>query len=241
MLVDSNYESLSKHSVYSEIAGEVGTLVCYAPIEKEWRRQVYIALIRLPSLTVRYKMRGLVDLPYAYLTLAALHDYFDLLKPIITSELQELQKDFHIGVSPLFCKNCLREIRNDLMQRGLLTDARIQLSRQVENLKEPVEEANKKELLELVSKLAKSAVSSGEADLENKDSRKLTGRSTAIILLKEHPDWKDNRIAKEAGVNRSSLYRWPEYKLLRQLLLEERSLPRGSKNKDGSIEAIAEE
>lgn len=91
------------------------------------------------------------------------------------------------------------------------------------------------------TELSKPAVSSGEADLENKDLPKLPGRSTALILLKEHPDWKDNRIAKEAGVNRSSLYRWPEYKLLRQLLLKERSLPRGSKNKDGSIEAIAEE
>jgi len=71
---------------------------------------------------------------------------------------------------------------------------------------------------------------------------KLSPRSAALILLKEHPDWTDTRITKKAGVSRTSVYRWPEYKKLRELQRDQRSLPHGSKNKNtGKIEAIAED
>ncbi len=167
MLFDVNYESFSKNPIYGEVAEEVGTLVYYAPIEKDWRRQVYIALIHSgPALsrTGRHKMHGLKDLPYAYLVLATLHDYFNPLKPIITSELQKLQrKDFHIGIEPLFCKMCLREIRNDLMQRGLLPtslpDVKGQLSRQ----------ANSGEVNLEKTKSKKSRISLKEANIRARE------------------------------------------------------------------------
>jgi len=76
---------------------------------------------------------------------------------------------------------------------------------------------------------------------EREQQPKLNRRSVALILLKQHPDWTDTKIAKEAGVRRTSPYRWPEYKKLRQLLRKPWSLPRGSKGKDGSIEAIAKD
>jgi len=71
---------------------------------------------------------------------------------------------------------------------------------------------------------------------------KLPPRSASLILLKEHPDWTDTKIAKEAGVCRQSLYRWTEYKQLRRMLCDKWNLPRGSKDKDtGKIEAVAED
>lgn len=223
MLFDVNYESLSKNPIYGEVAEEVGTMVCYAPIEKDWRRQIYIALIHSgPALspTGRHKMYGLKDLPYAYLVLAALHDYFNPLKPIITSELQKLQrKDFHISIEPLFCKMCLREIRNDLMQRGLLPDAGIQLSRQVEDFKEPVEEANKKELLEPVSKPAKPAV---RRQLKGRKKTppqllKETRERQAILELTKNPNITAEKLGKILGCNKSTVTRlkaWQNKKVL---------------------------
>jgi len=71
---------------------------------------------------------------------------------------------------------------------------------------------------------------------------KLSPRSVSLILLKEHPHWTDMKIAKEANVNRTSHYRWPEYKQLRQLLHQQYSLPHGSKDRDTrKIEGIAED
>lgn len=107
-------------------------------------------------------------------------------------------------------------IEADLIQEDLIDKKN---SGQVLEDNEAVEEANKKGLLR----------------------PELDGRSKALILRKQHPDWKHTRVANEAGVSRQSLYRWPEYKKLCQLLNYQGSLPQGSKNKDGSIEAIAEE
>jgi len=77
--------------------------------------------------------------------------------------------------------------------------------------------------------------------IEKEQQPKLSSRSIALILLKQEPRWTDTRIAKEVGVSRTSLYRWPEYEMLRKLLRKQWSLPRGSKDKDGRVEAIAED
>jgi len=88
----------------------------------------------------------------------------------------------------------------------------------------------------------KAAQKAAEAEKPGPETQpKLPPRSMALILRKEHRDWTNTRIAKEVGVERTSLYRWPEYKKLCKLMREQWSLPRGSKDKDGSIEAIAED
>jgi len=220
MLIDTNNESLSKNPVYSEAAEEVGTLVHYAPIVREWRRQSNIALSHSLYRTGQHRMHGLKDLPYAYLTLAELHDYFNPFKPIITSELQKLQrKDHRIGVSPSFCKMCLQEIRNDLMQRGLLPDAGIQLSRQVEDFKEPVEEANKKGLIEPVSKLAKSAVRRQSKSRKKTPPQLLkeTRERQAALELTKNLNITAEKLGKILGCNKSTVTRlkaWQNKKVL---------------------------
>ncbi len=45
---------------------------------------------------------------------------------------------------------------------------------------------------------------------------RLAKRAHALALLARHPDWTDMRIAAEVGVNRTTLYRWREYRKARE-------------------------
>lgn len=77
----------------------------------------------------------------------------------------------------------------------------------------------------------------------NKGPRKppeLSAEDTAIAVLRKHPDWTDTRIAEEAGINRTTLYKYVTYKYVRQLLKEagRKELPHGSKDGEtGKLEA----
>jgi hypothetical protein len=63
-------------------------------------------------------------------------------------------------------------------------------------------------------------------------------RALALAVLQQHPEWSDTRIAKAAGCSRTTLYRWPFYVKARELLASGKKVrPRGSKSKDGVIEA----
>jgi hypothetical protein len=46
----------------------------------------------------------------------------------------------------------------------------------------------------------------------------LDPEARALALLTMHPEWSDTRIAKEAGVSRTTLYDWPKFKLASALL-----------------------
>lgn len=61
----------------------------------------------------------------------------------------------------------------------------------------------------------------------------------ALAILCEHPDWSNTRIAKETGVNRTTLYTFPEVVMARNLLKQGRdNIPRGTKNgKTGDVES----
>lgn len=193
------------------IAAAVAKLILDPVVLCHWRKQVKIAFRKASRQKGRQHIEDIKDLPWLYVFLAHVHDRHIKFNKIITEEISSLLPDgFEILYSARLCRVYLQYVECDL------------------------------ENIDLFSKPSKPAAGSDEADLENKDSPKLSGRSKALIMLKQHSDWTDTRIAKEAGVNRQSMYRWPEYKLLRQLLREERSLPRGSKNKDGNIEAIDE-
>jgi hypothetical protein len=61
--------------------------------------------------------------------------------------------------------------------------------------------------------------------------------SLALAILMNHPEWTDIQIAKEVGVSRTTLYRWPKYQKSRAALRAGRQdMPRGRKD-DGRLEA----
>jgi hypothetical protein len=63
----------------------------------------------------------------------------------------------------------------------------------------------------------------------------------AVGLRWLHPDWTDAVIARIVGVSRRTLFRWPEYVAAKEAQKELWRLPRGSKTRDGRLEATAEE
>jgi hypothetical protein len=64
----------------------------------------------------------------------------------------------------------------------------------------------------------------------------------AMLLVKEHADWSDSKIAREVGVNKSQLTRSWEYQAGAGLARgQKQAIPRGSKNGlTGELEAAAE-
>jgi len=72
-----------------------------------------------------------------------------------------------------------------------------------------------------------------------KDDKLITSYQRALCVLFNHPNWTDKEIAKEVGVNRTSLYRWQIYKDARTKIKEEgkKGLQKGYKTQDGDIEA----
>jgi hypothetical protein len=65
----------------------------------------------------------------------------------------------------------------------------------------------------------------------------------ALATLQQHPDWTDEQIAKEVGVNRTTLYDWPDFKKAKEILKQGKNdIPKGSKNGEtGDIEAWEKE
>jgi len=60
----------------------------------------------------------------------------------------------------------------------------------------------------------------------------------ALAALTDHPDWTDEQIAKAAGCNVKSLYRMKKFKDAKALLKEGKGdMPKGSKSKEGDVEA----
>ena len=62
--------------------------------------------------------------------------------------------------------------------------------------------------------------------------------SQAIALLKDHPDWTVTKIAETIGVSRTTPYSWEDFKKAKEAMEQGRcDIPRGSKDKDGNMEA----
>ena len=72
----------------------------------------------------------------------------------------------------------------------------------------------------------------GKADTLPIDAR-------ALALLTKHPEWTTTQIAKELGISRQTLYKYPLFKQTRAVLKSNKNnMPRGSKNgKTGNIDA----
>jgi len=70
------------------------------------------------------------------------------------------------------------------------------------------------------------------------DAPSASKETLALATLAHHPEWTDTAIAAAVGCNRTSLYRWKQYKQAREILEQgKHNLPHGSKAKDGMLEA----
>jgi hypothetical protein len=71
-------------------------------------------------------------------------------------------------------------------------------------------------------------------------TKNVSAEAKAVAILIDHPEWSDTRIAHEADINRTTLYKLPKFMEARRLLKEQgkKSLPRGSKDGEtGTMEA----
>jgi hypothetical protein len=69
-------------------------------------------------------------------------------------------------------------------------------------------------------------------------TNKLSKEAKVLAALADNPELSDADIAKKAGVNRTSLYRMKKFKKTKEILKRSKEdLPRGSKSKDGDMEA----
>lgn len=68
--------------------------------------------------------------------------------------------------------------------------------------------------------------------------RTMSGEARAVAVLYQHPEWSDGKIADQAAVNRTSLYRMQKFLKAKKTLREGANLSRGSKV-DGRIEGEA--
>lgn len=71
----------------------------------------------------------------------------------------------------------------------------------------------------------------------------ISAREQALALAIENPHLSDSEIAIRVGVSRTTLYDWPNFTALRAAQREQArgKIPRGSKSKDGAIEATDDE
>ena len=71
--------------------------------------------------------------------------------------------------------------------------------------------------------------------------QKLSAKARALAVLVDHQDWSDTKIAEAAGISRTTLYDYPDFKTARKVQKQNKGkIPRGSKDKDGNVEAIDE-
>lgn len=68
---------------------------------------------------------------------------------------------------------------------------------------------------------------------------KSSAKAKVLAVLIEHPDWSNTKIAEEAGINRTTLYDYPEFKAARKMQKQNKEkIPRGSKDQVGNVEAV---
>ncbi|MEK6675577.1 MAG: hypothetical protein AABZ47_07975 [Planctomycetota bacterium] len=53
----------------------------------------------------------------------------------------------------------------------------------------------------------------------------MSGEAKALAVLTDHPDWTDEQVAKAAGINRTTLYRYDRFKKARSFLEEGKPKP----------------
>jgi hypothetical protein len=69
----------------------------------------------------------------------------------------------------------------------------------------------------------------------------LSPKAKAIAALIDHPEWPDTKIAEAAGINRTTLYNYPDFKYARKVQKQRKGeIPHGSKDQEGTIEATDE-
>ena len=68
---------------------------------------------------------------------------------------------------------------------------------------------------------------------------KLSAKARVLAILVEHQDWSDTKIAEAAGISRTTLYDYPEFKTARKVQKQNKGkIPRGRKDQEGNIEAF---
>lgn len=89
----------------------------------------------------------------------------------------------------------------------------------------------------------RARISSSNDKIVKAGGPKLQKEALAVALLVQHPDWTNSKIADAVGCARTSLNRWPRFKLARAALQSGRpNLPRGQKDDEtGDIEAWDDE
>ena len=65
----------------------------------------------------------------------------------------------------------------------------------------------------------------------------MTARQRAVLIKTSKQSLSDERVAAAVGVNRTTLYAWPEYMRLKRALTVLPSLPRGTVDDEGFIES----
>jgi hypothetical protein len=155
--------------------------------------------------------------------------------------------DYADGIVYLLTSNKAKGLRTDSWRRELMTA----VQREAEELRlvltaRPVpggisvDELNRLHLrvCEMLNELPAPSIALNSTDdgpvscdaMKESDGDGLRGRDKAMALLARHPEWSDLRIAHEAGVSRTSLYRWPEFVKAKEILAEGKSSrPRGRK------------
>jgi DNA invertase Pin-like site-specific DNA recombinase len=68
--------------------------------------------------------------------------------------------------------------------------------------------------------------------------KELSKEVQVLAIFADNPKLSDTEIAKKAGISRTSLYRMKKFKQVKEVLQSSKAdLPKGSKSKDGDIEA----
>jgi hypothetical protein len=65
-------------------------------------------------------------------------------------------------------------------------------------------------------------------------------KELATFIKARNPELSDAEVAYKVVVDRTTLYRSPEYRRLKAMLAATSSMPRGSKDRNGNLEAFAD-
>lgn len=120
----------------------------------------------------------------------------------------------------------------------LLSELRdVQQGKQGEQLRK-VSRAARRMMRDIAAMAPPAASPAPEPPAATEPAPELSKEGKALAVLSVHPEWSDTKIAKVAGCNRTTLYKFKTFVAAREILREGKSdLPRGSKFPDEGMEA----
>jgi transcriptional regulator of acetoin/glycerol metabolism len=131
-------------------------------------------------------------------------------------------------------KNSRKELQGIVSHSISKPDSYIEVTERIDDL---IDDSNNlSELLD--EERQKIPASGGKA---KPPPEKLSAKARVLAILVEHQGWSNTKIAKEAGINRTTLYNYPEFKTARKMQKQNKEkIPRGRKDQEGNVEAIDE-